>query len=53
MQITTDCSLGSGCNGAPLSAGIWHIKEERTRSELEKNSFPNYDHGYWTVTDFK
>lgn len=51
MDITYNASCGN-CNGTSwLPCGLNYIYDEKVHSEQELNTFPNYDHGYWTVSN--
>jgi hypothetical protein len=52
MDITNNASCGN-CSGTYwLPCGLDYINGEKVRSEQGLNTFPNYDHGYWTVSNW-
>ena len=52
MDITNNASCGN-CNGTTwLPCGLDYIDDHKVRSEQGLKQFPNYDHGYWTITTY-
>ena len=52
MDITNSASCGN-CSGTYwLPCGLDYIYQEKVRSEQDLNTFSNYDHGYWTVSNW-
>ncbi len=47
-HITTHASCG-GCGGGGSDCGLWYMLYYKAPSESGINSFPNYDHAYYTI----
>lgn len=52
MFITDYNNCGSGRNGGTPQCGFYFVHNSKAHSLLGINSFPNYDHAYWTITSY-
>ncbi len=53
LDISNHATCASGCNGTNyLDCGLSYIYTNKVETEQGDNQFPNYDHGYFTVSSY-
>ncbi|MBC8180920.1 T9SS type A sorting domain-containing protein [candidate division KSB1 bacterium] len=52
MHITNNAGGCGDCDDGYTYCGMSFIQNSKVRSEQGINSFPNYDHAYWTINNY-